>query len=215
VSQWCESEPPVGGGDGPHTNDLSCACWRHVRVIPGSRVTCGRTDQLLKCCRHNGYKYCWKDMTSRIFIMPTFFKFITSQRGAQQILDSDGYIYSQKKSRDTALTSTKYNPPTKCKCHIYLVPSRQLPHSGYTAPQPLCISNMPKLLPLRTSSYLPPAPRHAEKSPSSSTTGRLRGVLNGDWLLTIVNSDFWCFLNYCNGSFLNDLRCKLQSVVVK
>ncbi|KAL5248723.1 hypothetical protein ACHWQZ_G016336 [Mnemiopsis leidyi] len=102
------------------------------------------------------------------------------KRGAQQILDSDGYIYSQKKSRDTALTSTKYNPPTKCKCHIYLVPSRQLPHSGYTAPQPLCISNMPKLLPLRTSSYLPPAPRHAEKSPSSSTTGRLRGVLNGD-----------------------------------
>ncbi|KAL5254715.1 hypothetical protein ACHWQZ_G000723 [Mnemiopsis leidyi] len=103
-----------------------------------------------------------------------------AKRGAQQILDSDGYIYSQKKSRDTALTSTKYNPPTKCKCHIYLVPSRQLPHSGYTAPQPLCISNMPKLLPLRTSSYLPPAPRHAEKSPSSSTTGRLRGVLNGD-----------------------------------
>ncbi|KAL5262662.1 hypothetical protein ACHWQZ_G008159 [Mnemiopsis leidyi] len=50
--------------------------------------------------------------------------FITSQRGAQQILDSDGYIYSRKKSSDTALTSTwrcaKYNPPTKCKCHIYL-----------------------------------------------------------------------------------------------
>ena len=56
--------------------------------------------------------------------MPTFSKFITSQSGAQQILDSDGYIYSRKKSRDTALTSTwrcaKYNPPTKCKCHIYL-----------------------------------------------------------------------------------------------
>ncbi|KAL5253509.1 hypothetical protein ACHWQZ_G013340 [Mnemiopsis leidyi] len=56
--------------------------------------------------------------------MPTFSKFITSQRGAQQILDSDGYIYSRKKSSDTALTSTwrcaKYNPPTKCKCHIYL-----------------------------------------------------------------------------------------------
>ncbi|KAL5256015.1 hypothetical protein ACHWQZ_G011286 [Mnemiopsis leidyi] len=47
-----------------------------------------------------------------------------SERGAQQILDSDGYIYSRKKSSDTALTSTwrcaKYNPPTKCKCHIYL-----------------------------------------------------------------------------------------------
>ncbi|KAL5246676.1 hypothetical protein ACHWQZ_G018779 [Mnemiopsis leidyi] len=56
--------------------------------------------------------------------MPTFSKFITSQRGAQQILDSYGYIYSRKKSSDTALTSTwrcaKYNPPTKCKCHIYL-----------------------------------------------------------------------------------------------
>ena len=56
--------------------------------------------------------------------MPTFSKFITSQRGAEQLLDSDGYIYSRKKSRDTALTSTwrcsKYNPPTKCKCHCYL-----------------------------------------------------------------------------------------------
>ena len=56
--------------------------------------------------------------------MPTFSKFITSQRGAEQLLDSDGYIYSRKKSRDTALTSTwrcsKYNHPTKCKCHCYL-----------------------------------------------------------------------------------------------
>ena len=56
--------------------------------------------------------------------MPTFSKFITSQRGAEQLPDSDGYIYSRKKSKDTALTSTwrcsKYNPPTKCKCHCYL-----------------------------------------------------------------------------------------------
>ena len=56
--------------------------------------------------------------------MPTFSKFITSQRRAQQILDSDGYIYSPKKSKGTALTSTwrfaKYNSPTKWKCHIYL-----------------------------------------------------------------------------------------------
>ena len=56
--------------------------------------------------------------------MPTFSKFITSQRGAEQLLDSDGYIYSRKKSKDTALTPTcrcsKYNPPTKCKCHCYL-----------------------------------------------------------------------------------------------
>ena len=56
--------------------------------------------------------------------MPTFSKFITSQRGAEQLLDTDGYIYSRKKSKDTVLTSTwrcsKYSPPTKCKCHCYL-----------------------------------------------------------------------------------------------
>ena len=60
--------------------------------------------------------------------MPTFSKFI-SQRGAEQLLDSDGYIYSRKKNRDTAVTSTwrcaKYNPPTKCKCHCYLALSDQ------------------------------------------------------------------------------------------
>ena len=48
----------------------------------------------------------------------------TRSTGAEQLLDSDGYIYSRKKSKDTALTSTwrcsKYNPPTKCKCHCYL-----------------------------------------------------------------------------------------------
>ena len=46
--------------------------------------------------------------------MPTFSKFITSQRGAEQLLDTDGYIYSRKKSKDTVLTSTwrcsKYSP---------------------------------------------------------------------------------------------------------
>ena len=56
--------------------------------------------------------------------MPVFSKFVTSQRGAQQLLDSDGYIYSQKKCKDTDLTSvwrcTKYGPPTKCKCYCYL-----------------------------------------------------------------------------------------------
>ena len=70
--------------------------------------------------------------------MPTFSKFIISQRGAELLLDSDGYIYSRKKSKDTALTSTwrcsKYNPPT-----------------------------ILKLLPRRTSSYLPPAPLLGDK----------------------------------------------------
>ena len=40
--------------------------------------------------------------------MPTLSKFITSKRGAEQQLDSDGYIYSRKKTKDTALTSTLY-----------------------------------------------------------------------------------------------------------
>ena len=56
--------------------------------------------------------------------MPAFSKFLTSQRGAQQLLDTDGYIYSRKKCKDSPLTSAwrcmKYNPPTKCKCHCYL-----------------------------------------------------------------------------------------------
>ncbi|KAL5261857.1 hypothetical protein ACHWQZ_G007534 [Mnemiopsis leidyi] len=152
-------------------NCISCNCLIFERLNPSDAI-------IVNICLKSllVHSAAVKDGCPLESLCPDF----EAKRGAQQILDSDGYIYSQKKSRDTALTSTKYNPPTKCKCHIYLVPSRQLPHSGYTAPQPLCISNMPKLLPLRTSSYLPPAPRHAEKSPSSSTTGRLRGVLNGD-----------------------------------
>ena len=47
--------------------------------------------------------------------MPTFTKYLTSKRGAQQLLDSDGYIYSHKKDKDTALSSAwrccKYGPP--------------------------------------------------------------------------------------------------------
>ena len=56
--------------------------------------------------------------------MPSFSKFITSQRGHQQLLDSDGHVYSRKKGRDTALSQAwrcfKYNPPQKCPCHCYL-----------------------------------------------------------------------------------------------
>jgi hypothetical protein len=48
--------------------------------------------------------------------MPSFSDFITSQRGSEQLLDSDGYIYSRKKIRETALISTwrcsKYGLPT-------------------------------------------------------------------------------------------------------
>ena len=63
--------------------------------------------------------------------MPSFSKFIQlqGQRGSQQMVDtghrrSDGYIYSRKKPKDTALSSAwrcrKNNPPTKCPCHAYL-----------------------------------------------------------------------------------------------
>ena len=33
--------------------------------------------------------------------MPTFSKFITNRKQNKQVLDSDGYIYSRKKARDT------------------------------------------------------------------------------------------------------------------
>ena len=45
----------MGSGDGSYLDDVSCTCWRHVRVIRDPRVTCGRTDQLLMRCRSNGY----------------------------------------------------------------------------------------------------------------------------------------------------------------
>ena len=34
--------------------------------------------------------------------MPTFSKFIEGQRASQQLVDTDGYIYSRKKPKDTA-----------------------------------------------------------------------------------------------------------------
>ena len=45
-------------------------------------------------------------------------------RGAQQLLDSDGYVYSHKKDKDTVLSPAwrccKYGPPTKFPCRCYL-----------------------------------------------------------------------------------------------
>ncbi|XP_063682550.1 uncharacterized protein LOC134817344 [Bolinopsis microptera] len=37
--------------------------------------------------------------------MPTFSKFLNGSRGCQQVLDSDGYIYTRKKSDDSVLSS--------------------------------------------------------------------------------------------------------------
>ena len=56
--------------------------------------------------------------------MPAFSKIIEGQRGSQQLVDTDGFIYSRKKPKDTALYSAwgcrKRIPPTKCPCHAYL-----------------------------------------------------------------------------------------------
>ena len=49
--------------------------------------------------------------------MPAFSKIIEGQRGSQQLVDTDGFIYSKKKPKDTALYSAwrcrKRIPPTK------------------------------------------------------------------------------------------------------
>ena len=73
------------------------------------------------------YKYESNVETVSIHItMPSFSKFITSQRGCQQLVDSDGYIYSNKKSYNKETSTfwrcSKYNPPVKCKvtCKLFL-----------------------------------------------------------------------------------------------
>ena len=56
--------------------------------------------------------------------MLTFSKFISGRTGCQQLLDSDGHIYSRKKDKDSALKSawrcSKHCIPTKCPCLCYL-----------------------------------------------------------------------------------------------
>ena len=62
--------------------------------------------------------------TSQTPVMPTFSRFLESQRRNQQLLDSEGYIYTRLKGNDRALSSAwrccKYGPPMKCPCQCYL-----------------------------------------------------------------------------------------------
>ena len=55
--------------------------------------------------------------------MVSFSKFVVGQRGSQQLVDTDGYVYTRKKERDTALTTAwrclKFRK-CKCPCHVYL-----------------------------------------------------------------------------------------------
>ena len=90
-----------------------------------SRVSYTRVDQLLMYDLHYGiYTEPWNWGVSFPLNMPTFSKYIDGQRGSQQMVDSDGFIYSRKKPKDTPLYSAwrcrKHNPPTKCPCHAYL-----------------------------------------------------------------------------------------------
>ena len=55
--------------------------------------------------------------------MPTFSKFLNGFRGCQQVLDSDGYIYSSKKYDNTVLSSAwrcQKNKSLKCPAMCYL-----------------------------------------------------------------------------------------------
>ena len=59
-----------------------------------------------------------------VYTMPTLSKFLTGQRGGEQLLDSDGFLYNRRKPKVTALSSAwrccKCNPPMKCPCNCYL-----------------------------------------------------------------------------------------------
>ena len=90
-----------------------------------SRVSYTRVDQLLMYDLHYGiYTEPWNWGVSFRLNMPTLSKYIDGQRGSQQMVDSDGFIYSRRKPKDTPLYSAwicrKHNPPTKCPCHAYL-----------------------------------------------------------------------------------------------
>ena len=39
-----------------------------------------------------------------VYSMPTLSKFLTGQRGGEQLLDSDGFLYNRRKAKDTALS---------------------------------------------------------------------------------------------------------------
>ena len=55
--------------------------------------------------------------------MVVFSKYINGQRGAQLLLDTDGFLYTRRKDRDTPNTSTwrcqKYRTK-KCPAHVFL-----------------------------------------------------------------------------------------------
>ena len=77
--------------------------------------------------------------------MAAFSKFLTGKRGSQQLLDTDGYTYNQRKDRKTADGCTTWrcskNRSLKCPCFVYYNPSDQSlstgPKQHIHAPDPL------------------------------------------------------------------------------
>ena len=105
--------------------------------------------------------------------MPTFSMFITSQRGAEQLLDPDGYIYWRKKSSHLYIEMLEVQSPDEVQVplHCYLYMSG---HILTLEPSPKTTLLMEALLlDRKSSSYLPPAPLPGQMSSSSSTTERL------------------------------------------
>ena len=172
--------------DGSHLQDVSCACGRYATGIPETKITSGRADQLLMYYWGYWYKYHYLDNDVIAFAscLPSL-----STHGRR--------TETPPSPQHGDVRST--TPSTKCKCHCYLALSGQTltlgaqPHNhDGTAPQrrkvlpwnpspelyreaeppPLDLPSTPKRTPQKTSSYLRPAPQHAEMNLSSSTTGR-------------------------------------------
>ena len=136
-----------------------------------------RVDQLLMYDLHYGiYTEPWNWGVSFRLNMPTFSKIVDAQRGSQQMVDSDGFIYSRKKPRDTPLYSAwrcrKNNPPTKCPSHeesLSRVVQRSRAAASGSAQHTEATTSDDFLLPL-------PAPLPDVTSLLSCTTGRRGGM---------------------------------------
>ena len=62
----------------------------------------------------------------RFIVMVVFSKFITGQRGSQQLLDTDGFTYNLRKDRATSSTTTwrcSKNRSKKCPSFVYFNPA--------------------------------------------------------------------------------------------
>ena len=116
----------MGSGGGSNLHDVSCTCWRHLRVIRDPRVICGRTDQL---------RY---DVIALSTCLPS--QCLSPANAEQSNYWTRMATYTGGRR---ALTSTwrcsKYNPPTECRCHCTATSICQATLSPLNpVPKPLC-----------------------------------------------------------------------------